>query len=56
MRQPPRKHDEPIINGWIFVRYMVIGLYVGIATVGIFIYWYTSYSWAGDGHELISFH
>jgi len=46
MMKPPRKHDEPIINGWIFVRYMVIGLYVGIATVGIFVYWYTAYSWS----------
>lgn len=46
MQKPPRKHDEPIINGWIFVRYMVIGMYVGLATVGIFVYWYTGYSWS----------
>jgi Ca2+-transporting ATPase len=55
MKKPPRKHDEGIISGWIFVRYMIIGLYVGLATVGIFVYWYTSYSWAGDGHQLISY-
>jgi len=34
---------------------MVIGSYVGIATVGIFIYWYLYYDWAGDGHQLIRF-
>ena len=32
---------------------MVIGLYVGFATVGIFIYWYL-YAETGDGHSLIS--
>jgi len=55
MMKPPRKHDEPIINGWIFVRYMVIGLYVGIATVGIFVYWYTAYSWSEYQQPLITF-
>jgi magnesium-transporting ATPase (P-type) len=50
MEKPPREHDEPIITGWIFFRYMVIGLYVGCATVGIFVYWYCYYDWAGDGH------
>lgn len=56
MKKPPRKHDEGIISGWIFVRYMIIGLYVGIATVGIFVYWYTSYNWSTSGHQLISYH
>lgn len=37
------------------MRYLVIGSYVGIATVGIFIYWYTAYDWATDGHTLVSF-
>jgi Ca2+-transporting ATPase len=46
--------DEGIITPWIMFRYVVIGSYVGFATVGIFIYWYTSYSWAGDGHQLIN--
>lgn len=55
MKKPPRKHDEPIINGWIFVRYMVIGMYVGLATVGIFVYWYTGYSWSEYNQPLISF-
>lgn len=41
MKKPPRKHDEPLISGFIFFRYLVIGTYVGIATTAIFIYWYT---------------
>jgi P-type Ca2+ transporter type 2C len=34
---------------------MVVGLYVGIATVGIFAYWYMYDSDAGDGHTLVTF-
>lgn len=37
------------------MRYLIIGLYVGVATVGIFVYWYVAYDWSGDGHELISY-
>ncbi|KAM5495023.1 putative P-type Ca(2+) transporter [Microsporum canis] len=33
MRRPPRKRDEPLVGGWLFFRYMVIGIYVGAATV-----------------------
>lgn len=55
MKKPPRKHDEPIINGWIFIRYMVIGLYVGLATVGIFVYWYIGYNWSEYNQPLITF-
>lgn len=32
---------------------MVIGIYVGVATVGIFIYWYLAAE-TGDGHTLIT--
>ena len=32
---------------------MVIGTYVGLATVGIFIYWYM-YAETGDGHTLVT--
>nr|GME05193.1 calcium-transporting ATPase, endoplasmic reticulum-type [Ipomoea batatas] len=58
MRKPPRKSDDALINSWVFVRYMVIGTYVGIATVGIFILWYTQASFMGinlvsDGHTLV---
>lgn len=33
MRRPPRGRDEPLVTGWLFFRYMVIGVYVGAATV-----------------------
>jgi len=55
MEKPPRKSDENLITNWVFFRYMVIGLYVGCATVGIFIYWYTMAE-TGDGHTLITLH
>lgn len=54
MDKPPRKSDEPLISGFVFFRYMVIGIYVGIATVGVFIYWYIAYE-AEDAHELVTF-
>ena len=47
--------DEPIITRWVFTRYMVIGSYVGLATVGIFIYWYVYYNWSKDAHTLVTF-
>lgn len=53
MSLPPRSSDDQLISGWIFFRYMVIGLYVGVATVGIFVYWYL-YAESGDGHTLIT--
>jgi len=40
MTSPPRGRTEKIINSWTFFRYMFIGLYIGFATVGGFIYWY----------------
>jgi len=54
MRKPPRKGDDNLISQWVFFRYMVIGMYVGCATVGIFIWWYTMAE-TGDGHTLITF-
>lgn len=58
MQKPPRKSNDALINSWVFFRYMVIGSYVGIATVGIFIVWYTQASFLGinlvsDGHTLV---
>ncbi|XP_065043485.1 calcium-transporting ATPase 1, endoplasmic reticulum-type-like [Musa acuminata AAA Group] len=60
MKKPPRRSDDSLITAWILFRYMVIGLYVGIATVGIFIIWYTHGSFAGidlsgDGHTLVTY-
>jgi Ca2+-transporting ATPase len=53
MKKPPRRSDDQLISGWVFFRYMVIGTYVGIATVGVFIYWYL-YAETGDGHSLVT--
>ncbi|KAJ9505729.1 hypothetical protein QJQ45_012821 [Haematococcus lacustris] len=33
MTKPPRKSDEMLITPWVFLRYMVVGIYVGVATV-----------------------
>ncbi|OAA45495.1 ATPase, P-type, calcium-transporting [Metarhizium rileyi] len=40
MRRQPRKRDEPLIGGWLFLRYMIIGTYVGLATVAGYAWWF----------------
>lgn len=54
MLKPPRRKDDNLISGWVFFRYMVIGFYVGFATVGIFVYWYI-FDEAADAHTLVTF-
>ena len=44
MRRQPRKRDERLIGGWLFFRYMVIGTYVGLATVAGYAWWFMFYS------------
>jgi len=44
MRHPPRGRNDPLITGWLLFRYVVIGTYVGVATVGGFIHWFLWYS------------
>lgn len=55
MKKPPRKQDDHLLNSWTMFRYSVIGLYVGVATVGIFVYWYV-FAETGDGHTLVSYY
>ena len=43
MKRPPRKRDEALVGGWLFFRYMVIGTYVGLATVGGYAWWFMFY-------------
>ena len=55
MSRPPRRSDDQLITPWVLTRYMIIGLYVGFATVGIFAYWYVLYDWSEYGHPLVEF-
>ena len=40
MKRQPRKRDEALVGGWLFFRYMVIGTYVGAATVFGYAWWF----------------
>ncbi|KAF1953857.1 calcium ATPase [Byssothecium circinans] len=52
MKRQPRKRDEALVGGWLFFRYMVIGTYVGAATVAGYAWWFMFNS---NGPQ-ISFH
>ncbi|KAL1806157.1 hypothetical protein ACET3Z_029225 [Daucus carota] len=57
MKVKPRKVNEAVVTGWLFFRYLVIGAYVGLATVMGFIWWFL-YSDSGPKlpySELINF-
>ena len=43
MKKPPRSPKEGLINGWLFFRYMAIGIYVGVATVAASGWWFMFY-------------
>lgn len=40
MKLPPRPRDESILSKWLFIRYIITGLYVSFATIGVFVWWY----------------
>lgn len=44
MNQKPRGKNEPLVDGWLFIRYLIIGTYVGLATVGGFVWYLTKAS------------
>ena len=44
MRRTPRKREEPLVSGWLFFRYMVVGTYVGAATVFGYVWHFMLYS------------
>lgn len=48
MKREPRHREDKLISSWIFLRYMLIGVYVGCSTVGIFISWFV---WGVDMHH-----
>ncbi|KAH9029084.1 Ca-transporting ATPase [Lactarius pseudohatsudake] len=43
MRVPPRSSREPLISKWLFFRYLVVGAYVGVATVAGYAWWFMFY-------------
>ncbi|KAF8531652.1 hypothetical protein JB92DRAFT_3104883 [Gautieria morchelliformis] len=58
MRVPPRNSREPLVGKWLFFRYLVVGIYVGCATVFGYAWWFIFY---GGGpqitfHQLTHFH
>lgn len=55
MKKHPRRKEDPLISSWVFFRYMIIGLYVGLATVGIFVWWYIYGVNPTDNHTLIPY-
>ncbi|KDD72274.1 cation transporting ATPase, partial [Helicosporidium sp. ATCC 50920] len=59
MRRPPRRAGDHFITPWLLVRWLVVGAYVGVATVGIFAVWFTRTSFLGldfgaDGHRPVT--
>ena len=42
MRRQPRAKSEPLMSTWLLMRYLIVGTYVGAATVGAYISWYLS--------------
>eukprot|EP00794_Sanderia_malayensis_P013989 gene13989-15447_t len=51
MKMPPRNPKEGLISGWLFFRYMAIGVYVGVATVASSAWWFMYY----EGGPQLSF-
>lgn len=52
MRVPPRNSREPLVGKWLFIRYLLVGLYVGCATVFGYAWWFMYYA----GGPQISFY
>lgn len=44
MTVPPRDSREPLVGKWLFFRYMLVGTYVGVATVAGYAWWFMSYA------------
>ena len=48
MEKPPRPTSEAIVNGFMFMRYLIVGFYVGAATVGSFLTWFFMHNYTFD--------
>lgn len=40
MREKPRSRNDPLISGWIFTRYLLVGAFVGAATIFGYAWWF----------------
>jgi hypothetical protein len=40
MKKLPRPRNESILSTWLLIRYLITGMYVGFATIGVFIWWH----------------
>ncbi|KAF0914354.1 hypothetical protein E2562_028233 [Oryza meyeriana var. granulata] len=40
MTVKPRKVNDAVVSGWLFFRYLIIGAYVGLATIAGFVWWF----------------
>jgi len=40
MQQPPRSPQAPFIDGTLLVRFFTVGSFIGVASIGGFVYWY----------------
>ncbi|KAG4305366.1 hypothetical protein PORY_001536 [Pneumocystis oryctolagi] len=43
MKTPPKNRDEPIVSLWLFIRYCIIGIYIGIGTIFGYVWWLMYY-------------
>ena len=58
MKQPPRPLSQSFIDAWLFTRYMLVGLYVGVATVAGFAHWFVGFGGGPllEWRQLVHFH
>ncbi|KAK6057730.1 Calcium-transporting ATPase 3, endoplasmic reticulum-type domain protein [Cooperia oncophora] len=49
MERHPRSASEGLISRWLFFRYLAVGTYVGVATVGAAMWWFLIYE---DGPQI----
>lgn len=59
MTKAPRRSEDHFITPWILFRWIVVGAYVGFATVGVFATWYIAPNFFGidlsqDGHTTVT--
>ncbi|GJQ12196.1 hypothetical protein GpartN1_g3987.t1 [Galdieria partita] len=40
MEQPPRAPQAPFVDGSLLFRFLTVGGYIGVASIGGFVYWY----------------